>query len=394
MHSKNQLKLRSKILEQIYVQGPISRIDIAKNTSITPATTSSITADLIREGYIKEIGEEETSIIKAGRKKILLRVEEGKACLIGIELSEKYLSIVATDSKGNLLREQTVTLSNKRIREEGSQLILDLLLPFIDSLPEKAKLIAIGIGLPGRYLNDFRITTDNPLWKHFDLKVVADALPYPIYFSNNVNCMSLAQRLFFNQGKDLNFVFFHFGRGMHCSYMYNGAIYGKHNSIIGEIGHTVVQPDGELCSCGKRGCLQTYAGETWLIKKAQLLYQNADQSLLPNLVQDPEDIRLETLLTAYELGDAGTIHLLNTSLKYLAQSILNLNMLIDSQVIYLHSPLLLNEQLENLLKHLIHLEPKVLATQETPPVHIVPYSVLTGARAATALALYKGLLEY
>ncbi|WP_153048775.1 winged helix-turn-helix transcriptional regulator, partial [Streptococcus suis] len=160
MHSKNQLKLRSKILEQIYVQGPISRIDIAKNTSITPATTSSITADLIREGYIREIGEEETSIIKAGRKKILLRVEEDKACLIGIELSEKYLSIVATDSKGNLLREQTVTLSNKRIREEGSQLILDLLLPFIDSLPEKAKLIAIGMGLPGRYLNDFRITTD------------------------------------------------------------------------------------------------------------------------------------------------------------------------------------------------------------------------------------------
>ncbi len=394
MYSKKQLALRAKILEQIYVHRAISRIDISKNTSITPATTSSITANLLKEGYIKEIGEEENEIVKAGRKKILLHINRSKHYLIGMELSEKYISFVTTDSGGEIVQKKNVPITGRMIQERGSQLILDHLLPFIASLPETTSILALGLGLPGRYLNDFRITTDNPIWQDFDLKLLADSLPYPLYFSNNVNCMALAQRLFFSQGYDQNFVFFHLGRGMHCSYMYNGTIYGKNNSIIGEIGHTIVQPEGERCSCGKRGCLQTYAGESWLIKKAQLLFQNADHSLFQNLVQKQEDIGLETVLTAYELGDSGAILLVNTALKYIAQSILNLNMLIDSQIIYLHSPLLTKPPLVELLNQAIHLEPKVLSNQETPPIHIIPYSLFTGARSAAALALYKELLEY
>ena len=64
-----------------------------------------------------------------------------------------------------------------------------------------------------------------------------------------------------------------------------------------------VQPDGELCECGKRGCLQTYASESWLIRKARLLYQSTPSTYLHQLVKNENEITLQTILNAYELGD-------------------------------------------------------------------------------------------
>ena len=82
--SKKQLQLRSIILDKIYSKGPISRIDIAKDTGITPATTSSITGELIKEGLIYELGEDEKDV-KVGRRKILLEVKPQHSYSLGVK---------------------------------------------------------------------------------------------------------------------------------------------------------------------------------------------------------------------------------------------------------------------------------------------------------------------
>ena len=111
--------------------------------------------------------------------------------------------------------------------------------------------------------------------------------------------MTLAERLFSFNGTDDNFIFFHVGRGMFCSYMYNGELYAKDNFLVGEIGHIVVHPDGELCECGKRGCLQTYGSEAWIIKKSQILFDSSETTYLKQLVIDKDKIKIETILKAY-----------------------------------------------------------------------------------------------
>ena len=112
-------------------------------------------------------------------------------------------------------------------------------------------------------------------------------VPVPVYFSNNVHCMARAESLFYTKPNtdNSNFLFFHIGRGIHCTHMYHDDLYGKQNFKIGEVGHMTVQPDGELCECGKRGCLQTYASESWLIRKARLLYQSTPSTYLHQLVK-------------------------------------------------------------------------------------------------------------
>ncbi|MHC9332795.1 ROK family protein, partial [Clostridium perfringens] len=99
-------------------------------------------------------------------------------------------------------------------------------------------------------------------WKNFNLKEILKTITLPVYFKNNVKCMTLAERLFGSNNNNDNFIFFHISRGMFCSYMYNGKLYAENNLLVGEIGHIIVHPNGELCECGKRGCLQTYGSES------------------------------------------------------------------------------------------------------------------------------------
>ena len=89
--TKKQAELRTIILDKIYAKGPISRIDISKETGITPATVSAITGSLIQEKLLYELGEDEEHT-KVGRKKILLGIKKQHSYFIGCELSEKYFS--------------------------------------------------------------------------------------------------------------------------------------------------------------------------------------------------------------------------------------------------------------------------------------------------------------
>ena len=89
--SKKQGIQKTKILDKIYATGPISRIDLSKELTITPATISEITTNLIQEKHIHELGADETTN-KPGRKKILLNISQNYRHYIGVELSDKFLS--------------------------------------------------------------------------------------------------------------------------------------------------------------------------------------------------------------------------------------------------------------------------------------------------------------
>ena len=388
--TKKQAELRTIILDKIYAKGPISRIDISKETGITPATVSAITGSLIQEKLLYELGEDEEHA-KVGRKKILLGIKKQHSYFIGCELSEKYFSFVLSDNTGNVIDKEKATVSSEKILAEGADLFCHLLEQFIFR-NNSYTIQAVGVAIPGRYLHNDLITTNNQTWKQFDLAKIKNEFSFPIYFSNNVNCMALAKRLFSAYQLDENFIYFHFARGMHCSYMYNGKIYGKSNIVIGEIGHTVVCPDGEVCGCGRRGCLQTYASESWLTKKAKIIFETAELTHLKSLVTDKEEITIQTILTAYNLGDQAILNLLHLAFKYLAQSLLNLSMMIDAKKIYLHSPILTDDKVIAAFYQEISQQPKLLF-KDLPELIIEPYNDFTGAVAGVALCLQKEFLS-
>lgn len=381
-----------KVLTIIYTQSPISRIDISKQTGITPATVSEITGALINEGLIQEIGEKNDTHIKSGRKKILLTISSQHSYYIGIELSEKFFSFVVCDNKGTTFEKEVIFA-----RDFENGLTTDIFYDACKTFVTNNKTYqpkAIGMALPGHFSESKQgIQTNNPFWEHFIFDQLPEYFDGPIFFSNNVECLAISERLYNNSPTDDNYSILHVGRGMFCSSIYEGKLYGLTNVIIGEVGHMIVHPDGELCECGKRGCLQTYASEAWIIKKSQILYDNSETTYLRQLCTNRDKLSIETILKAFQLGDEGVMNILSNAIKYLAITLNNLGMIIDSRRIIIHGQLFDEPQLFKLLQEHIDKNKTLLSTEKKQVVTLKPYQEINGAIAATGLCVDRMYLN-
>lgn len=394
--TKKQQILYSTILHKIYTKRVISRIDIAKETGITTATVSLISADMLAEGVIREIGEDASESDKVGRKKILLSICPKYTYYIGAEISEKFFSFVLADNTGNIVEKSCV--SHKDKANVTTEAFLRHLRDFYNAAGAHApKVNAVGVALPGHYTDADRnhIITNNDYWKDFDLELIRANMEVPVFFANNVHCMAQAESLFYSEPSEENsgnFMFFHIGRGIHCAQMYQDELHSRRNPNIGEIGHITYQPEGELCECGKRGCLQTFASETWLIRKARILYQTSVRSSLRYLAETADSITLSTLLNAYALGDKAIVSLIDQAVESIRITIENLNLIIDSSRIFVHGELFNSESASELLKNGMELKKGLFATPQPQKLIIKKYSPYTGAAGASALCVHHDLL--
>lgn len=390
--TKKQQLIRATILDKIYAERPISRIDIAKDTGITPATVSTITADLLEEESIVETGQMNNQPT-AGRKKILLDIPKERFYFVGSEISESRFSFVLTDNTGDVITREK--------HYPSDQLSMHSVTDYIQALkaflsPFNQQVRAIGVSLPGHYNQQKpdEILTNNKRWEHFNLKTLQAAFSQPMYFDNNVNAMTIAKRLFTTDIQSENFIYFHVGHGMHYSYMFENKLYRKDNFLIGEMGHTIVNPEGELCECGKYGCLQTYASETWLMKKARLVYDANQTTFLRELSNNKEALTMDDLLTAAKLGDRTITTLLHQAIKYLAVSLTNLNMMIDAEKVYVHGKLFKYTPLIDLLHEQLSFKPLLKGFEQRQDVLVEPYNSFNGAVGGAAIAITYDLIAF
>jgi predicted NBD/HSP70 family sugar kinase len=385
--TKKQKQNQAEILDKIYVKGPISRIDIANETGITPATVSSITSQLISEKLVEEIGED-SKTTGSGRRKILLDIQAHHSYFIGLELAEKFISLCLSDNKGEIIEEKVLWIQRDKSHEElTAENIIHELKLFMEE-NNNYEISGIGVALPGHYqLKDQQFLTNNPIWKKFDLNVLKDAFDIPVYFENNVKSMVLYERFFQNTRTDNNFIFFHIKRGIFSASIYEGELYAPNNQIVGEVGHTTIQMDGALCECGNRGCLQTFASEAWLIKKAQTIFDFIEDSFLTQLVTDREEITIETLLVAYKLGDKAVIELLQSAIKAISTSIINLTMSVDTRAVYVHGSIFNEDALVQLLNEYISKRVPLFEAEQPPSIQVVPYNEMNGALGACVLCI-------
>lgn len=386
--TKKQLALQSKILDQIYTHGSISRIDIAHNTGITPATTTNLTAELIKLGLVVETDVDITAN-KVGRKKVLLKIAPNYSHYIGVELNEQFITFCLVDNLGTIIKKNVSKLYDYKI-PSGTQFANQLKDFLTECHAYNPK--AIGIALPGHYnATDNQIISNRLSWQNFDLDPVTSHIKLPLFFENNVHCMSTSYRLLSQQIRDDNMLFLHVARGIFSSYIYRGEIHGQENFLVGEIGHWIVNPEGELCDCGRRGCLQNYISQGAIIKKAVLLYETSSSTYLRQLVKNANEIDFYVVQKAYELGDDGVINILNNAMKYLAITLNNLVMMADTHQLVLHGALFNSHNLFELLKHYLNENRFQLTNISQQHLIVKQHDQFNGAAGAAIFAMQKDI---
>lgn len=382
----------ASVLEFIYRTGQTSRIEIANNTGLTPALMTSITADLMEKEEIMETGDEISGISGSGRKRKLLTLNAAAGYLLGIEINMRGIFIALTDLVGTVIQCTSKPLSSYNVDNINEELVSQ-----INICIEKIKVEKIygaGIAIPGHF-DYFKktIISNNPLWSAFNLDEISNHFPFAFTVNNNVECMSLGEYLFHASNSPDKFLFYHIGHGLFCSFFNSSQLGIKENSYIGEIGHTVVDINGPVCECGKKGCLQTYISESWLIKTGQLLFDSSPNNILRSLVASENDITIETIIKAYELGDSYFTNKIDQGLKLLSTSIANTLIIQDSEKIYLNSKLFQHLSFKNQIISQIQEQLNFIPMKRNIDIEITEFDNFRGAKGAAALAAFTFFIK-
>ncbi|MHB9035425.1 MAG: ROK family protein [Armatimonadota bacterium] len=304
----SQLRLTNKIavLNQVREAQSMSRAQIARECNFSRPTASKIARELMEECFLEEIGVDLTSR-RAGKPGLLLRLNPELGYVLGVEIGIGRARAVVTDICANIIGKAECILEHSM----STELLQSVVRAISDEALQAAgipsqRIIGIGLGVTGVVdpgSGALTYSSHHPDWQGFDLTELFRSFPVPIFVHNEVKAAALAE-CWFGVARDVDeMVYVHVTEGIGAAIMVGGRLH-LGLGIAGEIGHTVIQADGELCSCGNRGCLNTLASESALARAAGELNarpRTADQIIYAALDGD-QDMREIVIRCARYLG--------------------------------------------------------------------------------------------
>ncbi len=186
---------------------------------------------------------------------------------------------------------------------------------------------AIGIGAPnGNYYSRAIEQPPNLPWKgSFPLaQMLEQATGLTTYLTNDANAAAIGElRYGIAAQKHIdNFIMITLGTGLGSAVVVDGRLVYGHDGFAGELGHVTIVPNGRLCNCGRKGCLERYASATGLVLSAKAAMQsNGLSSSLYALA--PENLTALEIYRAAEAGDAMALQVFDQTAQYLALALAN-----------------------------------------------------------------------
>jgi len=246
---------RDIVLELIRANQPISRADLSRQSGLQRSTVSQIVEQLIREKWVCEGG---VASPPRGRRPTLLELNDDLVA-IAVDIHPRQATVATVDLKGRLLSRSLVALSSDPAA--STRLLTDCMQRMRKSLPRKS-IEGIGISLPGRIdpVTQHLIFAPNLHWPDFDLKgVIEETMGLPVKMENAATASLLAELTFRRIDGIRDIVMVAVSEGVGTGIFANGSLISGHRGMAGEFGHVALDPAGPLCSCGRRGCWETFA---------------------------------------------------------------------------------------------------------------------------------------
>ena len=361
------------IYREIQKSGPIAKSKVGLDLRVSKPTRYSLLNTLLDDGIIVEL----KNTYSKDKRQSTVDIVEGLFYSLGIDIHLKGVDLLIMDLKHKIKAykhlpnsvddQKNICLDSREdILERIKTGIIDLL---INNNIEKNHIISIGISDFGMINNSEGISIYTPHikgWQDVPIRsIIKRILPVPIYLNRDANLMTIAEVIELQLKNFDNLLLISVRRGVGLGIFINGKLYQGHSGSAGEWSHTKIVSNGEKCTCGKKGCLDTVLGYGTLMKIAKTVY-NDRESKIHQLVGGNEELSPGILFQAYEIGDPSTVHQLNEYIRILGQQMANLFYIFDPYLFILSGYLKycgdsflynLNETIKKCLPH--HMEHKV-----------------------------------
>ncbi|MDQ6600494.1 ROK family transcriptional regulator [Bacillus salipaludis] len=325
MEKQDQLLMKKQnknlVLEIIKNQSPISRMEIAKITGMSPTSITRIVNELHLQGFVKE-----TELVTSGvgRKAVLLDVCDDVFFTIGVEIDKFIIKIGIVNYVGEIVELRRIP----RLESESYFETLEKVNMNLKELIEKnriphQRIIGIGVGLPGFIDNQNGVVkvSDQLKWKNVNLaEDLKQLTAFEVMIDNELKMKIVAEDFKGSAKNSHHAVLVGIGSGIGSAMILNGEIYRGDSNNAGEIGHTVINPTGNVCNCGKIGCLATYISEGAIVGDARKV-KEIDSIL--------------DVFEAYRNGESWAHNLMDRTTTYIALAVSNILCLYNPEMIIL-----------------------------------------------------------
>lgn len=256
---------------------PMSRAELAKQTGLTKATMSLLVSMLVDNGVVRE----GTPSVQSsyGRPSTPLLIAGGRYCGIGLQVNTDGYGTIVLDLDGTVVAERWVDA-------DMSDVDADDIFSELNALSlEQERLLAdrgytvtgTGLALPGLVTDDMRLLMARNLgWEQLDLKRFDVVRRLDATAGNEANMAALAQIPGYAMHREddgivdpnASFIYLSTDVGIGGAVVRGGHVEIGDRGFGGELGHVSVELRGPVCRCGRRGCLETYAGRRAMVESA------------------------------------------------------------------------------------------------------------------------------
>jgi predicted NBD/HSP70 family sugar kinase len=379
--------LRQQVFERVRAAGAIARIDLAKALGVSPASVTTISAELIEAGLVREVDfPKRDADAGRGRPPVALGVNPGARHIAGLKLSDHAHSAVIMDFAGNVTGRATLARDRLNLDAEAvaaeAGMVLDAALE--DAGLGRGGLAAVGAGLPGLVQHETGQVLWSPIISERNVAfgpILSQRLGIDTRVDNDSNLLTLAE-LWFGMGRSLpGFVMVTIERGVGMGLVVDNQLWRGGNGFGMEFGHIKVQLDGALCRCGQRGCLEAYVADYALVREASTALDWEQRSRAGNITL------IEGLYAAAQEGDEAARTIFQRAGRYLAAGLANIANLLDPPLIILSGERM---RYDHIYAEAAKSEMRnmTLLSGRTPPQVVVhAWSAHDWARGAGAIAL-------
>jgi glucokinase-like ROK family protein len=303
----------SAILQHLRESAPISRAALAQITGLNKTTVSSLVRELIEDQFVREVGLESGAV---GRRAMLLRLNPAAGCIVSGEIGVDFISAIAADFAAKVVwRDQTKidpAMGQDAIAEQSAALLQQAV---DQGLSSCRVLLGVAVGVPGLVdqATGMLLFAPNLGWKDVPVRtILQQKFDAPVFVDNEANLAALGEHYFGAAQGYQEVLYISAGVGLGGGVVHDGQVCRGVTGMAGELGHMTMDPDGELCNCGNRGCWETLVSQQALFRRVRRAIGAGHASQLTQAVNgDLDRLTVPLVADAARAGDAVALEALD-----------------------------------------------------------------------------------
>lgn len=315
---------RVRVLRALTEKPWLSRADLVRMTGLARATVGSVVYDLMAAGVVRETGQAATVGSRTGRPPQMLSLKPDAAFALGLDIGHDHVRVIMTDIGGTTRWDRTEAVAVDNDSEGALGIAARLVAAAIEECGvPRSKLLGLGLGIAcpvGKDGGRLHAEGIMPGWVGLrPTDELAGRTGLPVRIINDANAGVLAERRFGAARDCADVVYLRLSSGIGAGVVCDGRMLLGHGGLAGELGHITVEPQGAVCRCGNRGCLETVASPDAI---AGLLARGWRRPVAPGDLAD--------LLRA---GDRGALRAVEDAGEAVGRALAATVMLLNTQLI-------------------------------------------------------------